>query len=40
MKHIPVIVVYCSMVGFQEYKCSGPPACMSDLVDPKINYIF
>ena len=32
-EHIPVIVVYFSRIGFQEYKCSGPPACVSDLVD-------
>ena len=40
MKHISVIVVYCSRVDFQEYKCSGPPACISDLVEPVIDYIF
>ena len=39
-EHIPVIVVYCSRVGFQEYKCSGLPACISDLVDLMIEYIF
>ena len=42
MKHIPmiVIVVYCSRVGFQEYNCSGLPACINDLVDPMIDDIF
>ena len=34
MKHVSVIVVYCSRIGFQGYKCSGPPACVSDLVEP------
>ena len=34
MQHILLIVVYCSRVGFDVYKCSGPPASISDIVEP------